>query len=188
MSNTIRVLLFITLLGMFDSCSPSKRITTITSSSYDKNKNITTYIVLPYGSVYIPGKWTETRYNSSSRQQYFKKDSATLSVAIGPAAKIEFNKQGLKGYPLVKGFYEWESQYQVNQLHLQVELLKKDSVTGYYMWRVHSGKVNTFQLFAGVDCNCATGGGYKTLTLTATGMTNEVLANLLETIYLQKLK
>ena len=179
-------LMFVFSVVGFYSCSAPKAISTITGTNYDKRKDMTTYMVLPYGSVHMPGMWTEDSYNSKSRQQFFKsKGPATLSVAIGAANKMEFNTSGLKGYKFAKAYYEWESQYQREQLHQQVELIKDDSVNKYILWRVHSDNVNTFQLFAGTDCDCA-GGAFKSLTVSGKGMTNEELVQLLESVYLNK--
>lgn len=40
-------------------------------STYDEVSNQTTYSVLPFGSVVMPGEWTKTNYNDVSNQQNF---------------------------------------------------------------------------------------------------------------------
>ncbi|MBA3680232.1 MAG: hypothetical protein H0W73_03455 [Bacteroidetes bacterium] len=40
----------------------------IESVDYDKAKDVTNYIVLPYGSVALPGRWTKESYSDISYQ------------------------------------------------------------------------------------------------------------------------
>lgn len=75
----------ITIILSVASCS-SSRMSYIILCGYDASKDITHYSKFPLGSVNLPGKWQQTDYNSSSRQQYFiNEDSVKIAIAIVPA-------------------------------------------------------------------------------------------------------
>ena len=98
-------LLFATVLC---GCASQRAVSTIVSIDYDAKKDITSYMVLPYGSVDIPGKWTKGGYNSSSKQQFFmNNDSISIAVGLGAVDKYEFNYNGkLNGLAFLNAFYE----------------------------------------------------------------------------------
>jgi hypothetical protein len=130
----------------------TKRTSTIVSFDYDQVKNQTNYSVLPLGSVAIPGKWTKTRYNSVSNQQFFTNDeSVEIAVAINRYDRYEFNEEGkAKGFAFVKAYYEWDSKYLVDQHGLKRSLLENDSLNNYLIYRIFSptgaGKIDTYFL------------------------------------------
>ena len=158
MRKPIFILIAIHALYLLAGCSSQRKIVTITSCKYDERTGKTTYMVLPYGSANIPGKWMERRYNAASRQQFFRNsDSTELSVAMGPANKMEFYQPGLTNYAFAEGYYEWESAYQRTNLRQKTELIMADSANNYLLWLVYSDSVNTYQLFAATKCNCKEG-------------------------------
>jgi len=69
--NKYKTYLSILIITFLTSCVTQRECTTIVGCNYDKNKDKTDYIILPYGTVSIPGKWEKTNYNSVSRQQFF---------------------------------------------------------------------------------------------------------------------
>lgn len=119
------------------SCIPTKSTSTLYSDSYDKEKDLTSVMIFPYGDVKIPGNWTKTSYNNSSRQHFFKDaDSTTFAVAINPWNKHEFYRQEMTANQFVKAFYEWDSIYWQQQTNGEVELLKEDLEGNYIVWHL----------------------------------------------------
>lgn len=176
------------LLCLLYSCAP-KMTSVISGSNYDKKKDATSYVVLPYGSASIPGEWLKGRYNKVSHQQYFlsKADSTTLTVAIGSAESFPFSAPSVKDFEFVKAYYYWESGYQKNQLHQKIELYQSDSVNKFIMWRVHGDTANfvvsTIQLVGSKDCRCKEG-AFQSFTITGGKGSDLEKAALLRRIYL----
>jgi hypothetical protein len=112
---------------------------TITTSEYDPARNETSYLVVPLGSAYIPGKWTKTHFNTVSNQQFFtNKDTIILALAFTPCTGYEFNTTGSKkGFDFVKAFYEWDSKYFVDQ-GLKRSVLETDSTNKFMIYRIYS--------------------------------------------------
>ena len=81
----------------------------LTSRDYDSKEDKTDYLYFPYGDIALPGKWVETTYNSSSRQQFFiNQDSVSIAISFGPCNKVEFNADGnKKGFEFLEMFYNW---------------------------------------------------------------------------------
>jgi hypothetical protein len=127
------------------SCATQRGTNTIVSCEYDKTKNQTDYMVFPYGSVSIPDKWERTTYNSVARQQFFtNSDSIIIAVAFSPSNKYEFNQDNSKkGFDFAQAFYEWDSEYFVNNFKLNREVIETDSISGYIIWRVYGENNNT---------------------------------------------
>ena len=111
---------------------------TIVSCSYNEKNNQTEYMVFPYGSVTIQGKWERTTYNSVSKQQFFENsDSVTIAIAFSPYNKYEFNRDGAKKeFEFVKAFYEWESEYFATY-NLDTEIIESDSTSNFIIWRIY---------------------------------------------------
>jgi len=128
----------IVILGVFTiSCIPTKSTSTLYSDSYDIENDLTSVMIFPYGDVKIPGNWTKTSYNSSSRQHFFKdSDSTTFAVALNPWDKYEFYRQGMTANQFVKAFYDWDSAYWQQQTNGQVKVLREDLEGNYIVWHL----------------------------------------------------
>lgn len=131
----IKSLLLLTIICI--GCS-SQQLSTVNSAKYNEQKNRTDYFVLPFGSTSIPGKWTKTKYNEVSHQQFFKnKDSVSIAIAFTPVNKYEFNtKNPKKGFEFVNAFYEWDSEYFVTKHKLQREKIESNELQKYIIWRL----------------------------------------------------
>ncbi len=163
----------LSILTLFLWGCVTKRTSTIVSFDYDQAKNQTNYSVLPLGSVSMPGKWTKTRYNSVSNQQFFTNDeSIEIAVAINRYDRYEFNEDGkVKGFAFVKAYYEWDSKYFVDQHGLKRSLLENDSLNNYLIYRIFSptgaGKIDTYFLIG------ERGGNTKNLSISYTDKWSE---------------
>jgi len=146
-----QVSIFLILTLLLASCV-TQSVSTIVGGEYDARKNRTDYFVIPYGSVSIPEKWDKVGYNKVSHQQYFRnKDSVILSVAFGLYNKYEFNTKGIyTGYNFVKAYYDWDSSYFKEKFGLSSEIIEKDTVNNYLLYRtfgdIPQGKFDTFFL------------------------------------------
>lgn len=134
-----RILLL--LAYIIAGCSTPQRYSstiTLTGDNYDAEKDQTPYMVLPYGSVKIPGEWFKSGYNKSSRQQFFRnKDSVTIAVAFGPVNSYEFNPKGaFKGNDFIDAFYKWEKEY-FSKAGLTVEIKERNRDIPFLIWRVY---------------------------------------------------
>ncbi len=150
-------LLLLLIVAILSSCGSAKRSTsTVVGGDYDATKNITTYFVLPYGQVNLPGKWDKSTYNSSSRQQFFRnQESVTVAVAFGPCNQYEFNKDGaLKGYDFVEAFYKWDSEYFVSN-GLESKLLEADKSKNCILYRVFGKGFDTYILIGEKNGNAS---------------------------------
>ena len=129
--------LIIILGAILLSCAPPKTTSTLYSDNYDKNKDLTSVMIFPYGEIKIPGKWTKTNYNSSSRQHFFKSnDSVTFAVALNPWDKFEFYKQEMTPNQFVKAYHEWDSNYWQQQTKGQLKTIKEDTDRNYIIWNL----------------------------------------------------
>ena len=91
MKNNWLFIFLLSIIVLISSCA-SQASSTIVGSNYDAKNDVTTYFVIPYGSVDLPGKWEKGTYYSTARQQYFTNlDSVTISISFGPWNKYEFN-------------------------------------------------------------------------------------------------
>lgn len=138
MKKEIKIFLYsLTLVFLFANCA-STTTSTIVGGGYNESKNVTDYMVFPYGSVSIPGKWTKTSYNSISRQQFFEnKDSISIAIAFCRYDKYEFNAQGQhKGFEFVEAYYEWDTKYFIETYGLQRQEIERDSVNGFMTYRI----------------------------------------------------
>ncbi|MDR1722890.1 MAG: hypothetical protein LBR84_02985 [Tannerella sp.] len=132
------ILIFFAVL-CFASCATYRNTEqTLVSCDYNEKKDQTEYMVFPFGNVNIKGKWEQTKYNSSARQQFFtNSDSVTISIAMGLSKKFEFNADGsLKGFDFVKAFYKWESEYFANSFDFSSTEIETDEENKFILWRV----------------------------------------------------
>ena len=150
-TNLIKTFLLLTFLILFTKCA-THRTSTLVGGDFDKTKNETSYFVIPYGTVTLPGEWIKTNYNSVSRQQFFRnQDSVIIAVAFGRFDKYEFNMNGSQtGYNFIKAFYEWDSNYFVVSHGLNRQTLERDSTNHFMIYRIYGqiekGKFDTYFL------------------------------------------
>ena len=130
---------------LFAGCA-TQRTSTLVSCDYDTKRNQTNYMVFPYGSVSISGKWEQTTYNSVSKQQFFKNEEGIIiAIAFAPCNRYEFNRNNSKkGFDFVKTFYEWDSEYFVSTYGLQKDLIEENEKNNYIIWRVYGEYNNSY--------------------------------------------
>jgi hypothetical protein len=130
----------------------SQRVSTLVGCNYDESKNQTDYLVLPYGSVSIPGKWEKTHYNSVSGQQFFtNSDSVRIAIGFTRFDQYEFNSDGSKkGNDFLQAFYEWESDYFVYTFGLYTQQMETNKISNYILYRLYGsangGEFDTYFL------------------------------------------
>jgi len=167
------------------ACFPKMR-STIISSHYDKTKNTTTYMVLPYGTAIMQGEWTTGKYFQPARQQWFRnKDSVSVSLSFGPANKFEFSQEGLNGFAFAMAFYEWEAKYESEHLRQKIKIIEADSLNKYVIAKVYSDSMNTIALFGGRACTCKDG-AYQHFTISSKKISDDEMIKFLQSIYLNK--
>ncbi|MCD4819612.1 MAG: hypothetical protein K8S23_13065 [Candidatus Cloacimonetes bacterium] len=134
--------LLLIIVFIVASCATNKTCT-IVGYDYDDKTDKTDYFVVPYGTVSIPGKWNKSNYNSSSRQQFFNNtDSVTISLSLDSCNEFEFNaNKTITGFEFVKSYYEWDSQFFIENFGLINKLLEQDPEKNYIIWRLQ-GKFN----------------------------------------------
>lgn len=135
---------------IFASCASQQASTSILYSNYyDKKKDQSAIIMFPYGSVMLPGKWTDTHYNSVSGQQFLQNaDSVEFAVALTPWNRYEFYRQGMTEAEFVKAFYEWDSAYLQQQTGCQVRIVKDAGDRNIIIWNIRRDPTyNTYYLF-----------------------------------------
>lgn len=139
----MKTLKFLFLFATVIASCTAQKVSTVNGAKYNEHKNQTHYFVLPYGSTSIPGKWTKTKYNEVSHQQFLKNgDSVSLAIAFTPVNNYEFNiKDSKKGFDFVNAFYEWDSEYFVAKHKLQQEKIESNELQKYIIWRLF-GKLN----------------------------------------------
>lgn len=117
------------------------------SDSYDEEKNVTSLMLFPFGNIEIPGKWTKTNYNETSRQHYFKNaDSTSIAVALNPVNKYPFHRDSLTNQQWVDEFYFWDSEHYLNQGYT-TEILDTEESGDFLIWKIIGNNVNTMFLF-----------------------------------------
>lgn len=159
----------------------STSLSTATGGDYDAKTNTTAYFVLPLGSVSLPGKWTKDHYNSVSNQQFFKNaDSVSVAIAFTQCNSYEFSRKDLKDFAFVKAYYEWDSKYLAERLKVNREILVKDSLQQYIVWRLFGPNVESYFLFA--NKNCAVHNYY----VSTPRWTKEEKVKFLQELYLKK--
>lgn len=145
----IKFVIIITVLVSFYSCSITGTSTsTIVSTSYDKDKNLTTHTVFPYGTIDIPNKWGKINYISSSRQYILmNEDSIQLFISFSAIDKYEFNNdKSLQGYDFLKAFYKWDADYFNKEFTLKNEIIEENQTSKYIIYKIFGEKVNSIFL------------------------------------------
>jgi len=143
-----RLLSLITLFTIIiSSCATTKDSSTLQGESYDEKTNTTTYILVPYGNVEIPGKWEQTTYNKVSRQQFFvNNESASLAISKGPKEKYPFYDVKREGFDVVNDFYVWDSEYWVKKGY-SASIIEENKTEKYIVWQIQGDSVDNFFLF-----------------------------------------
>lgn len=131
------------------SCTPAKSTSVLYSDDYNKDKDLTSVVISPYGQIKILGKWTKTNYNGSSRQHFFQSaDSVTFAVSLNSWDKYGFYKQGMTPNEFVRSFYEWDSNYWQQQTKGELKLIKENSDRNYIIWNlIKEPNVDSYFLF-----------------------------------------
>lgn len=121
----------------------------IIADSYDQKKDQTTLIILPYGNIVIPKKWTKKSYNQISRQHFFtNNDSTTIAVTKNPKNKYSFYKSNQTDSEFVIDFVKWDAEFFEKQ-GFTTATLDNQSEIGFILWQVKNEEknVNTIILF-----------------------------------------
>jgi hypothetical protein len=146
------VLYFFALVLLLSGCAVPRQTSVLVSTNYDKEKNETNYMYLPYGSAKIRGEWKKEgeRDNSSRQQHFINKDSIVIAIAFNHYRKFEFNTDGAKkGIDFVKAFFKWETDYFLAQ-GIQNEIIETNVEKNYIIYRFFKDKttINTYFLVA----------------------------------------
>lgn len=119
----------------WSGCSPSKNVSVIYGDNFDRNNNVTTVTIFPYGAIKIPGQWKKTHESNISQQYFFTgPDSVTFAVALNPWDGFEFSGPQVTKENFLRSFYEWDSNYLREQTRGKVELIKEDKVANFIIW------------------------------------------------------
>ncbi len=132
------LLRFVFLVVILQGCA-AHRSSVLVGVNYDASKDCTDYLVLPYGSASIPGKWVKTHFNDISNQQFFmNRDSIRISIAFTRFDQYEFNPDGTKtGYDFVKAFYKWECDYFEETFGLACDIIEENEYSTYMIYRLY---------------------------------------------------
>lgn len=141
--------IFLGCIVFATGCTSNNYTSTITSIFYDERKNTTQYLKIPYGSVSIPGKWKEKRYNPANGQQFLvNNDAVVIAVAMVRWDKFQFYKPEMDETAFVDKFYEWDSEYLAEEVRGNRAVLKRDASRNYLVWRVwNDSATDTYFLF-----------------------------------------
>lgn len=117
------------------------------ADQYDKEENQTILTLLPYGNIAIPGQWTKTTYNPSSRQHFFiNKDTTSIAVTKNSKEKYPFFKSNQTDYEFVTAFVNWDTEYWEQQ-GLTITLLESQPDKNYQIWQAKGTVLNYNTLF-----------------------------------------
>ncbi|HEY4799890.1 MAG TPA: hypothetical protein VII99_12495, partial [Bacteroidia bacterium] len=167
------------------SCMAPKSVSTIESNSYDDKTNLTTFNKFPFGSISIPGKWTEVSYNKVSGQHNFKNtDSILTAVAINRASSYSFYKPNMTANNIVKEFYEWDSKYLADNINGNRTIIKQDTVNHFIVWQITADnekyKIDNHYLFGSEN------GIIFTVFISTKKWSNEQKTDFVQTVYKNK--
>lgn len=136
----IRLLLVTAAFLTSLNTTAQRPVSTVTSGSYSKKTGLTTYSVLPFGSVAFPGKWRKAYYYHISRQQNFiQGDSLKTAISINMASRYPFYKQEFSENRMAREMYEWDSQYLVERAGGERVIVKDDTVNHFIVWKLTAG-------------------------------------------------
>jgi hypothetical protein len=123
----------------------------LTSESYDREKQLTTLTIVPFGSIEINGEWKKTKYNEVSRQHFFK-DTAlnTIAIALNPMSQYPFYKKGMTEAQFTTDFFNWEKEYYEQQ---NLDITELYSTENYVLWEVVGENIQTNFLYGAKNGN-----------------------------------
>lgn len=148
---SVSLLLLSFCSGCFHRLAPGSSAMT----SYDSTTNSTTYTVLPYSKVILPGKWVTGKYAKTSKQQYFyRADTTTLIVSVGLYSDYEFGKGKIQDAEFIDSYYNMEANYQIKLQEQTPKVLVTDTVARYKIWMVHEDGIDQYYLCGIKDCTC----------------------------------
>lgn len=133
--------LIVILSTVLLSCATTKSTSILYSDSYNKNTDLTSVMIFPYGVIKVPGKWTKTRENAVSGQYFFiGQDSVHIAIALQPWDKYEFSRNNpeVTTDNFVRKFYDWDANYLKEQTNGQVRILTENREKGYLVWNLKS--------------------------------------------------
>jgi hypothetical protein len=134
------------LAGLISACA-SSQTSVLIADHYDAATDQTVLVVVPYGNISLPGKWTKTSYNEVSRQHFFSNgDSTTVAVAKQPREKYPFYAAGQNDAQFVVAFQNWDAQYW-RKNGMLTTVVEDRSSDGVIVWNVAGERINTTFLF-----------------------------------------
>lgn len=168
----IFLVLFIFQINEIQAQKRKKRYSTLESVNFDKKKNVTTYMIFPFGTVYLKGKWEEVKFNNVSKQKTFRNaDSIEILVCINDCKNYEFNNdRKATNEKFIERFYTWEKEYFEQNPNLKVTIIEQDTINNYLIWNI-KGKlkeeeIDTILFIAEKNCNVKTLSIFKTNLMT----------------------
>ncbi|MCF8450960.1 MAG: hypothetical protein K9G49_13895 [Taibaiella sp.] len=172
-------LLALFLSGCFHRMAPGSK-----AGRYNQQSNNTVYTVTPYGSIILPGIWQPGKYNKASKQQYYyRADTTTLIVSVGPCSNFSFGKGEVTNFDFVKRYYETEAKFQMQLQEQTPKILVEDSIKKYMLWVVREDGIDQYYLCGVKDCACKEC-TYRTLTLKNRRLTEAQARALLTGIFM----
>lgn len=134
------------LASLLSACA-SSWTSVLVEDHYDVGMDRTVLVVVPYGNISLPGKWTKTSYNDVSRQHFFSNgDSTTVAVAKQPREKYPFYAAGQSDPQFVTAFKDWEADYWRTNGML-VSMIEDRSSDGLVVLNVSGDRGNATILF-----------------------------------------
>jgi len=159
------------------SCTASR--TLLISDTYDVEKDMTTFSMLPYEIIKIPGRWTKTEFRPSSNQQFFiGPDSTKLIIGFTSYDRYEFSKPTLVGFDFVQQLYEWDSKYLAEQAKAERKIISSNKDKPYILYNLKNNGLNKYLLY-----------GYKnkvvySFIIDSNKLNEEEMIRFLESLYL----
>ena len=148
--NRLKTNILIGLLILVLTSCKTTQTSMLIADNYDIKTNQTTLTLLPYGTIVIPEKWTNTSYNQKSKQHFFQNiDSTTIAVSKNPKEKYPFFTTKQTDKEFVSEFVKWDAEYWKNQ-GLVVKTINDKSENGFIVWQASDSakaEINTLFLF-----------------------------------------
>ena len=168
----ILLLLFVIQINEIHAQKRKKRNSTLESVNFDKKKNVTTYIIFPFGTVTLKGKWEEVKINNVSKQKTFRNaDSIEMLVCLNDCKNYEFNSdRKATNENFIDRFYTWEKEYFEQNHNLKVAILENNKTNNYLIYnikgKIKDDEIDTILFIAEKNCNVKTLSMHKTNLMT----------------------
>jgi hypothetical protein len=136
-----------------------KGFSTIESINFYQKKNITTYMIFPFGTVNLKGKWEAVKFNKVSKQKTFRNaDSIEILVCINECRNYEFNNDTkASNDSFIERFYTWEKEYFEQNPTLKATIIEHDTINNYLIWnlkgKMNEDEIDTIFFIAEKNCN-----------------------------------